>query len=106
MAARSRECVCGRLLAGNAGSNPAGDIDICLCDSGVLSGRGICVGLITHPERSYRVWYGCDRETSTIRGPWPTGGCCATKNKIMQHVSISRYVDNKTPLLTSGACAT
>ena len=22
----------------------------------VLSGRGLCVGLITHPEESYRVW--------------------------------------------------
>jgi hypothetical protein len=73
--ARSKACVCCRLLAGNAGSNPAGDIDICLCDSGVLSGRGLCVGLNTHPEKSYRVWCVCDREASTMRKPWPTRGC-------------------------------
>jgi hypothetical protein len=27
------------------------------CECGVLSGRGLCVGLITRPEESYRV--GC-----------------------------------------------
>jgi hypothetical protein len=26
------------------------------CDCCVLSGRGLCVGLITCPEESYRVW--------------------------------------------------
>jgi hypothetical protein len=25
------------------------------CEGGVLSGRGLCVGLITHPGESYRV---------------------------------------------------
>jgi hypothetical protein len=35
----------------------------------VLSGRGLCVGLITHPEESYRVWCvsECDRGTSYSR---------------------------------------
>jgi hypothetical protein len=28
--ARSKAWVCGRLLAGIAGSNPAGDMDVCL----------------------------------------------------------------------------
>jgi len=28
------------------------------CECCVLSGIGLCVGLITHPEESYRVW--CD----------------------------------------------
>jgi hypothetical protein len=31
----------------------------------MLSGRGLCVGLITRPEQ-------CDREASTVRRPWPT----------------------------------
>ena len=44
-------CVCGRSLAGVAGSNPAGDMVVC-----VLSGRGMFVGLITRPEVSDRVW--------------------------------------------------
>jgi hypothetical protein len=26
------------------------------CECCVLSGRGLCVGLITRPEESYRVW--------------------------------------------------
>jgi len=44
-------------LAANSGSNPAGDMDVCLllmlC---VFSGRGLCVGLITRPDESHRVW--------------------------------------------------
>ena len=43
----------------------------------VLSGRGLCFGLITRTEESYRQWYVvvCDLETSSrIRRPWPTGG--------------------------------
>jgi hypothetical protein len=33
----------------------------------VLSGRGLCDGLITRPEESYRLWrvVVCDQETST-----------------------------------------
>jgi hypothetical protein len=27
------------------------------CECCVLPGRGLCVGLITPPEESYRVWY-------------------------------------------------
>jgi len=32
----------------------------------VLSGRGLCDELITHPEKSYRLWciVACDIETS------------------------------------------
>jgi hypothetical protein len=46
--------VCGRWFAGIKGWNPAGDIVSCECC--VLSGRGLCVGLINHPEESYRAW--------------------------------------------------
>jgi len=47
-----------------------------------LLGRGLCDGLITRPEESYRLWcvVVCDLKTSRMRGPWPTGGC-RTKNK-------------------------
>jgi hypothetical protein len=36
------------------------------CECCVLSGRGLCEGLITHPEESYRLWcvFVCDLETS------------------------------------------
>jgi hypothetical protein len=53
------------------------------CESCVLSARGLCVGLITRPEESYRMcsvseW---DREASTMRRPWHTRGCRAVEKK-------------------------
>jgi hypothetical protein len=54
----SGRAVCGRLVAGIAGSYPAPGMDVCLlCLYVVLScvGRGLCDGLITRPEESYRV---------------------------------------------------
>jgi hypothetical protein len=52
------------------------------CECCVLSGRGLCDGLIVLPEKSYWLWcvVVCDLETSWMRRPWPTGGCC-TKYK-------------------------
>ena len=53
MGARYEVWVCGRLLAGIAGSNPAWGMDVCLSvcsEYCLLSSRGLCVGLITHPE--------------------------------------------------------
>ena len=52
------------------------------CECRVLSGRGLCVELITRPEKSYRLWcvVMCDLETSRKKRPWPTGGCRA-KNR-------------------------
>jgi len=37
-----------------------------------LSGRGLCDGLITCPEESYRLWLVvvCDQETSRMRRLW------------------------------------
>jgi hypothetical protein len=34
---------------------PGAWMSVC-CEYCVLSGRGLCVGLITRPEKSYRVW--------------------------------------------------
>jgi hypothetical protein len=44
------------------------------CGCCVLSGRGLCVGLITHSERSPVDCSvsECDHETSTMLRPWPT----------------------------------
>jgi len=42
------------------GSNPTDGMDVCL-----LSGRGLCDGLITRLEEFYRLWrVVCDLETS------------------------------------------
>ena len=39
------------------------------CECCVLSGRGLCDGLITRPEESYQLWrvVVCDQETSKMR---------------------------------------
>jgi hypothetical protein len=55
VAARSKASVCGRSPAGITGSNPAGAWRFLCCECCVLSGRGLCVGLITRPEESYRL---------------------------------------------------
>jgi hypothetical protein len=69
---RSKALVCGRLVAGIAGSNPVGGMDVCLLSLYVVLpgvGRGLCDGLITRPEESYRVSrYICDHR-NLERGP-------------------------------------
>jgi hypothetical protein len=57
VAARFNAWVCDRSLAGIAGSNPAGVWMSVSCEGCELSGRGLCDGLITHPEESYQVRY-------------------------------------------------
>ena len=54
VAVRSKAWVCGHSLAGIAGSNPAGGMDVCLLWMLCVVGRGLCVGLITRPEKSYK----------------------------------------------------
>jgi hypothetical protein len=53
------------------------------CECCVLSGRGLCVGLITLPEESYRMWCvsDCDREAWIMRRPWPTGAVAPWEKK-------------------------
>jgi len=54
-AARSKLWVCGLSFGRTVDSNSAGDMDVSLFECCVLSCRGLGVGLITHPEKSYRV---------------------------------------------------
>jgi hypothetical protein len=46
------------------------------CECFVLSGRGLCDGLITRPEESYRLWrvLVCDQENSNTRRLKPVTG--------------------------------
>jgi hypothetical protein len=68
------------------------------CECCVLSGRGLCVGLITRPEESYRlcvclvVW---DLETSTTSRPRPELGCCVTGNKKPRTLRLPHGCRNK-----------
>ena len=58
-------------------------MSIC-CECCVLSGRGVCVGLITRPEESCRVWcvVVCDLEASFMRRPRSVLGRSAMGRKI------------------------
>jgi hypothetical protein len=68
--ARSEAWICGHSLAGFESSNPAEGIDVCR-KCRVLSDRGLCVGPVTRPEESYRLWCvsECNRESSIMRRP-------------------------------------
>jgi hypothetical protein len=82
--ALSKAWVCGRSPAAFVRSNPTRDMYVCLL-------WVLCVvryGLITSPQGSCRLWcvVVCDRdlETTWIRKPWPTVGCCAKlKNNLL-----------------------
>ena len=56
MAERSKAWVYGCSLAGIAGSNPAGGMDVSLVNVVCCTGRGLCDGLITRSEESYRLF--------------------------------------------------
>jgi hypothetical protein len=48
----------------------------------VLSGRSLCVGLITVQRSPTQCGVSeCDREASIMSRPWPTRGCCAMGEK-------------------------
>jgi hypothetical protein len=62
---------------------PPGEWMSVSCKCCVLSGGGFCVGLITRPENSHRMWsvVVCDHESSIMSRSWHTEGCCAMVKK-------------------------
>ena len=60
---------------------PPGEWVFVPCECCVLSGRGLCDWTIPRPEESYRLCcvIVCDLETSQMRRPWPTLGCCVRR---------------------------
>ena len=101
---RYKARVCGLSPADIVGSNPTGGMDVC-CVYYVLSGRGLCNGLIIRPEESYRLWcvVMCDLETSWMRRPWPTGGrgggCCVKIKrkwkKVLDKLTAAHQISRK-----------
>ena len=72
----------------------------------MLSGRGLCNELITRPEESYRLWcvIVCELETSRMRRPWPTEGCCTkSQTNILLNYEVIRYVNIDKLLLIDGS---
>ena len=63
-----------RLLRSWVRIPPGAWIFVC-CECRVLSGRGLCDELITHPEESYRLCcvVVCDLETSRMGAPYIRG---------------------------------
>ena len=66
-----RRSAAARLLRSWVRISPGAWMFVC-CECCVLSGRGLCEKLITHPEESYRLWcvVVCDLETSRIGAPY------------------------------------
>ena len=56
----------------------------------MLPDRGLCNGLITHPEESCRLWcvVVCDLETSRIKTPWPALGHSAIEEELLTFTGI------------------
>jgi len=56
----------------------------------LISGTGLCDGLITCPEESYRMWCvsECDRKASRVRKPCSTMGCQVMKKNFIFPLSI------------------
>jgi len=77
---------CGRSLGGTAGSNRAGRMKSVCCEGCVLSDRGLGRSLVQRSPTVCGVSEN-DRETSTMRRPWPEYGCCTTRNIIKEGVS-------------------
>ena len=86
VAARPKAWVCCCLILRLWVRIPPGAWMSVCCECCVLSGGGLCDGLITHPKESYRLWsVVCDLETLLMRRPRPTGGCCDKRKKKIQN---------------------
>jgi len=61
----------------------------------VLSGRGLCDKLITHPQESYRLScvVMCDQAISRMRRPWPALGRSATRR---EYIFTAHYLHKNT----------
>ena len=84
----------GRLLRLWVRTPPGAWMSVC-CECCVLSGRGLCDGLITRSEESYRLWriVVCDLETPWMTRPWPTGGL--SHEKETKKITYLEYLGNK-----------
>jgi len=66
------------------------------CGCCVLLGRGLCVGVVTRPVESYRMWCVvlCDLETSRMRRQWLALG---RSNARKQNICVITWVRYPVP---------
>jgi hypothetical protein len=85
--ALSKAWVCGRSLTKIVCSNPAGGMDVCL----LWLLWGLCDGLVSRPEESYRVWsVKCVIvKPRKLKRPWPPRGCRAIGKKVSKSQLMS-----------------
>jgi len=90
VAMRSKARICGRSLAGIAGSNLAGVIDV-FCKCYVLSSRGLCewAAYSCRGVLLSVMCIACDRESSTVRRSWPTRGSRTMSKKWVTRLCMS-----------------
>ena len=71
------------------------------CECCVLSGRGLCDGLITRPEESYRLWcvVVCDQETLNEEAKARYG---AVENTTPRVVTPRKQINNTVSLYFDG----
>jgi hypothetical protein len=74
------------------------------CECCVLSSRGLCDGLITRPEESYRLWrvVVCDQETSKTRRLKPAVGLWKYNSGLYRQEN--KQTNNKNSCLNYPAC--
>jgi hypothetical protein len=61
----------------------------------VLSGRGLCDGLVSRPEESYRVWCVIVKPRKKMTRPRPPRGCRAIqKQRVLIRIITEPYAAN------------
>jgi len=83
VATQSKGWICGPLLAGISGSNPAEGMDGCLSVVSAVFCRIEISASVDHSSRGVlpSEVCQCDREACTLRRLWPTKGCRAMGGK-------------------------
>jgi hypothetical protein len=86
--ARSKAWNCSRPLVRISGSNRAGAFMSVAWEYCVLSGRGLCFGLIIVRMSSTECCVSeCDRAASIMRKLWFNRGCCIIKNVSFRYLT-------------------
>ena len=89
MAALSKARICGRSLAGIAGSSPVGGVGYLHFVSVVCSQEEVAASACSLVQRNITE---CDREALIMKRPLPTRDCCAMENKKLRHSLLRMWL--------------